>query len=74
MSENVEVLIATDSTAVVEIDELQGIIAIGQERGFLAYETVASATEEAELTHDQTQDLLEAIWRSTASRCWPPVS
>ncbi len=61
MSENVEVLIATDSTAVVEIDELQGIIAIGQERGFLAYETVASATEEAELTHDQTQDLLSYL-------------
>jgi RNA polymerase primary sigma factor len=61
VSDNVEVLIATDSTAVVEIDELQGIIAVGQERGFLAYETVASATEEAELTHDQTQDLLSYL-------------
>ncbi|HWY89594.1 MAG TPA: sigma-70 family RNA polymerase sigma factor [Solirubrobacteraceae bacterium] len=61
MSDNVEVLIATDSTAVIEIDELQGVIAEGQERGFLAYETIASAMEEAELTHDQTQDLLSYL-------------
>jgi RNA polymerase primary sigma factor len=61
MSDNVDVLIASDSTAVVEIDELQGIIAIGQERGFLAQEAVASAMEEAELTHDQTQDLLSYL-------------
>jgi RNA polymerase primary sigma factor len=61
MSDSVEVLIATDSTAVVEIDELQGVIAEGQERGFLAYEAVASAMEEAELTHDQTQDLLSYL-------------
>jgi RNA polymerase primary sigma factor len=61
VSDNVEVLIATDSTAVVEIDELQGVIAEGQERGFLAYEAVASAIEEAELTHDQTQDLLSYL-------------
>jgi RNA polymerase primary sigma factor len=61
VSDNVEVLIATDSTAVVEIDELQGVIAEGQERGFLSYEAVASALEEAELTHDQTQDLLSYL-------------
>ncbi len=61
MSDNVEVLIATDSTAVVEIDELQGVIAIGQERGFLAYEAVVSAMEDAELTHDQAQDLLSYL-------------
>jgi RNA polymerase primary sigma factor len=61
MSDNVEVLIATDNTAVVEIDELQVVIAEGQERGFLAHETVASAVEEAELTHDQTQDLLSYL-------------
>ena len=61
MSDNVEVLIATDSTAVVEIEELQGVIAEGQERGFLAYEAVASAIEEADLTHDQTQDLLSYL-------------
>jgi len=61
VSNNVEVLIATDSTGVVEIDELQGVIAEGQERGFLAYEAIASAIEEAELSHDQTQDLLSYL-------------
>jgi RNA polymerase primary sigma factor len=61
MSHSVEVLIATDGTAVVEIDELQGVIAEGQERGFLTHESVASAMEEAELTHDQAQDLLSYL-------------
>jgi RNA polymerase primary sigma factor len=61
VSNNVEVLIATDSTAVVEIEELQGVIAEGQERGFLTYETVVSALDEAELTQDQTQDLLSYL-------------
>jgi RNA polymerase primary sigma factor len=61
VSENVEVLIATDMTPVVEIEELQGIIAEGQERGFLTHETVASALEGAELTRDQTQDLFSFL-------------
>ena len=61
MSDSVEVLIATEDTAVVEIDELQGVIVEGQERGFLAHDAVASAIEEAELTHDQTQDLLSYL-------------
>jgi RNA polymerase primary sigma factor len=61
LSDNVEVLIVADSTAVVEIEELQGVIAEGQERGFLTYETVVSALEEAELTQDQTQDLLSYL-------------
>jgi RNA polymerase primary sigma factor len=61
VSQSVEVLIATDGTAVVEIDELQGVIAEGQERGFLTHESVASAMEEAELTHDQAQDLLSYL-------------
>jgi RNA polymerase primary sigma factor len=46
------------STAVVEIEELQGIIAEGQERGFLAAEALAGAVEEAELSAGQAQDLL----------------
>jgi RNA polymerase primary sigma factor len=61
LSDNVEVLIVADSTAVVEMDELQGLISEGQERGFLAHETVVSASEEAELTQDQTQDLLSYL-------------
>jgi RNA polymerase primary sigma factor len=61
VSDNVEVLIATDSTPVVEMEELQGMITEGQERGFLTYDTVTSTLEEAELTHDQTQDLLSYL-------------
>jgi RNA polymerase primary sigma factor len=49
--------VATE-TAVVEIEELQGIIAEGQEKGFLAAEALAAALEEAELSPKQTQDLL----------------
>jgi RNA polymerase primary sigma factor len=49
--------IATE-TAVVEMEELQGIIAEGQEKGFLAAEALAAALEEAELSPKQAQDLL----------------
>jgi RNA polymerase primary sigma factor len=45
-------------TAVVEIEELQGIIAEGQEKGFLSAEALAAALEEADLSGKQTQDLL----------------
>jgi RNA polymerase primary sigma factor len=49
--------VVTDA-AVVEIEELQGIIAEGQEKGFLAAEALVAALEEAELSPRQTQDLL----------------
>ncbi|MCW3024741.1 MAG: polymerase, sigma 70 subunit, RpoD subfamily [Solirubrobacterales bacterium] len=48
----------TADTALVEIEELQGIIAEGQEKGFLAAEALAGALEEAELSSGQAQDLL----------------
>jgi RNA polymerase primary sigma factor len=51
----------TADTAVVEQDELQAIIAEGQERGFLTTETFAAAVEEAELSASQTQDLLSYL-------------
>ncbi|MBA3806987.1 MAG: sigma-70 family RNA polymerase sigma factor [Solirubrobacterales bacterium] len=47
--------------AVVEIEELQGIITEGQEKGFLAAEALESALEEADLTRQQTQDLLSYL-------------
>ena len=50
--------VVVTETAVVEMEELQGIIAEGQEKGFLSAEAVASALEEAELSGRQTQDLL----------------
>ena len=34
----------------VEMDELQSVIAEGQERGFIAADALAAAIEEAELT------------------------
>jgi RNA polymerase primary sigma factor len=48
-------------TAVVEIEELQGIIGEGQERGFLAADALATAAEEAELSAKQAQDLLSYL-------------
>jgi RNA polymerase primary sigma factor len=45
----------------VEQEELQGIIAEGQERGFLAMEAFTAAVEDAELSATQTQDLLSYL-------------
>jgi RNA polymerase primary sigma factor len=52
--------VATD-TAVVEIEELQVMIAEGQERGFLTAEAVASALEEAGLSDEQAGDLFSYL-------------
>ncbi len=49
------------ATAVVEIEELQGVIAEGQDKGFLAAEALDSALEEAELSPQQTQDLFSFL-------------
>jgi RNA polymerase primary sigma factor len=61
LSDKLEVLMTATSTAVVEIEELQGIIAEGQEKGFLAAEALESALEEADLTRQQTQDLFSYL-------------
>jgi RNA polymerase primary sigma factor len=53
-------LVATE-TPVVEMDELQGIIAEGQERGFLQSATLAAAVEDMELSGQQAQDLLSYL-------------
>jgi RNA polymerase primary sigma factor len=53
-------LVATE-TPVVEMEELQGIIAEGQERGFLPSATLAAAVEEMELSAQQAQDLLSYL-------------
>ncbi len=58
MSHKLEGLSATADTAVVELEELQGIISEGQDKGFLAADVVVTAVEEAELSPQQTQDLL----------------
>ena len=57
MTEKLEGLATAGETAVVEMEELQGVIAEGQERGFLTAEALAAAVEDAELSAQQTQDL-----------------
>ena len=51
----------TADTAVVDLEELQGVIAEGQERGVLSAESLAAAMEEADLSAQQTQDLLSYL-------------
>src|SRR6185437_10504804 len=43
------------------MEELQGVIAEGQERGFLSADAIGSAIEEAELSTQQAQDLLSYL-------------
>jgi RNA polymerase primary sigma factor len=61
LSEKLEGVLAATPTAVVEIEELQAIIAEGQEKGFLAAEALEGALEEADLTRQQAQDLLSYL-------------
>ncbi len=61
MSEKLEGLLTATDTAVVELEELQGIIAESHERGFLAAHALAAALEETELSGQQTQDLLSYL-------------
>jgi RNA polymerase primary sigma factor len=53
-------LVATEAP-VVEMEELQGIIAEGQERGFLSPASIAAALEDVELSGQQSQDLLSYL-------------
>jgi RNA polymerase primary sigma factor len=61
LREKLEGLSIAADTAVADMDELQGIISEGQERGFLSAETLATAVEEADLSGQQTQDLLSYL-------------
>ncbi len=61
MSEKLEGLQVTAETPVAEMEELQGLIAEGQERGFLTADAIASAIDEAELSGQQSQDLLSYL-------------
>ena len=61
MSEKLEGLQVTAETAVAEMDELQGVIAEGQERGFVTADAIGTAIDEAELSGQQAQDLLSYL-------------
>jgi RNA polymerase primary sigma factor len=55
-------LVAPDTAvAVVELEELHGFIAESQERGFVGADALAAALEEAEVSPQQTQDLLSYL-------------
>ncbi len=49
------------TVAVVDMEELHGLIADGQERGFVTSASVASALEEAELSAEQVHDLFSYL-------------
>ncbi len=61
LSEKLDGLLIAPATAVVEIEELQGVIAEGQDKGFLAAEALDTALEEAELSPQQLQDLFSYL-------------
>ncbi len=61
MSDKLDGVLTVPATAVVEIEELQAVIAEGQEKGFLAAEVLDTAVEEAELSSQQTQDLFSYL-------------
>jgi RNA polymerase primary sigma factor len=61
LSDRLEGLLNPAATAVVELEEMQGIIAEAHERGFLTANALAGVMEELELSGEQTQDLLSYL-------------
>jgi RNA polymerase primary sigma factor len=53
-------LVATEAS-VVEMEEVQGLIAEGREHGFLTSQALHSLVEEAELSEEQAHDLLSFL-------------
>jgi RNA polymerase primary sigma factor len=51
--------VVTDT--VIELEEMQGVLAGGRERGFVTAASLHSAVEEAELSSEQTQDLFSYL-------------
>jgi RNA polymerase primary sigma factor len=52
---------AAAEVAVVEIDELQALVAEGQEHGYVTSETLGAALEETEIAVEQLHDLLSLL-------------
>ncbi len=61
LSEKLEGLLTATDIAVVELEELQAIIVESHERGFLPADALAAAIEDAELSGQQTHDLLSYL-------------
>src|SRR3954449_8114040 len=49
------VLLTVDA-ALPEVEELQKLVAEGQEKGYLNYDEIATALEDVELTKEQVED------------------
>jgi RNA polymerase primary sigma factor len=58
VSEKLDGLLTATDTVVVELDELQGVIGESQERGFVTAEALAAVLEDADLSSQQTHELL----------------
>jgi RNA polymerase primary sigma factor len=54
-------LVIAAGTAVAEVEEVQEVVAQGRELGFLTFDTILAAVEEAELDHEQTDDLFSQL-------------
>jgi RNA polymerase primary sigma factor len=52
-----EIVLLSDETPIVELDELRPLIAGGQERGFLTFAEIEACLEEVEVTKEQVQEL-----------------
>jgi RNA polymerase primary sigma factor len=52
-----EIVLLSDETPIVELDELGPLIAAGQERGFLTFAEIEACLEEVEVTKEQVQEL-----------------
>jgi RNA polymerase primary sigma factor len=63
LSDRVQGLLVAPDTAVavVELEELHGFITESQERGFVGADALAAALEDAEVSPQQTQDLLSYL-------------
>jgi RNA polymerase primary sigma factor len=61
VSKKAEGLLATTDISVVDIEEVQVAIAEGRERGFITASALAALVEEADLSSEQTHDLLSCL-------------
>jgi RNA polymerase primary sigma factor len=61
LSKKTESLLVATETSVVELEEVQAMIAEGKEHGFLTSEAFAACQEEADLSSEQAHDLLSYL-------------
>jgi RNA polymerase primary sigma factor len=52
-----EQVLLNDEAPISELDELRGLVALGQERGFLTFGEIETCLEEVDVTKEQVQEL-----------------